>query len=102
MPRRSATSNTRAATRAVAGLRRREALDEIGELLASLLLTTAELVDKSAQPDSDVAAYARAGVARAHLLVIAELRAAIVGEGDEGWLQLLLAASGAGPVGGGP
>jgi hypothetical protein len=94
MPRRPTVSNSGAAAKAVRSLRRRESLDETGELLAVLLVTVADLVDQVMATDSDVPAYARAQVARAHLGVIAELREALGAPVDDAWSALLLAAAG--------
>jgi uncharacterized protein (UPF0147 family) len=78
----------------VRALRRREALDESGELVAVLLLTVADLVDRVMAADSDVPAYARSQVARVHSQVIAQLREAVVVRADEAWLELLEMAEG--------
>jgi hypothetical protein len=68
-----AGANLRAATRAVSRLRREARLDEVGELLAVLLRTSAALVDASTAPESDCAAYARAHVIRAHAGIVEQL-----------------------------
>jgi hypothetical protein len=77
----------------VQSLRRREALDETGELLAVLLLTVAKLVDQVVASDSDVAAYARGQVMRVHAQVIGQLREAVTVQADQSWVDLLEAAS---------
>jgi hypothetical protein len=74
-------------------LRRAEQLDTVGELLAALVLTTAELVDRCMLDMNDVPAYQRAACCRGHLAVIAELRAATAVAGDQAWLDLLETAA---------
>ncbi len=97
--RRPAGSNLRAAHKAVLALRRRECLDETGELVAVLLLSVAGLLDETMAADSEVPAYARGKVARVHSQVIAQLRDAVVVRADDAWLELLDAARGPGVAG---
>jgi hypothetical protein len=59
-------------------LRRDGRLDDVGEVLATLAGTSAGLVDVVCAPDSTAAAYAQAGVLRAHAGVLAELAARVV------------------------
>jgi hypothetical protein len=75
-------------------------LDELGEALAVLLVTVAELVDQVVADDSDVAAYARARVMQVHAGVIGQLREAALVAADSAWEDLLTAASAPPIVGG--
>jgi hypothetical protein len=84
----------------VASLRRREALDDVGELVAVLLVTVADLVDETMGATSDVPAYARARVAGVHAQVIAQLREAVAVQADQSWAELLEAAATPPVVGG--
>jgi hypothetical protein len=92
MASRPAGSNLRVASRVVRSLRRRESLDEGGELVASLLLTTASLLDEVTAAGSDVPVYARSQAARAHSMVIEQLLDVVnVGAGDsfEDFMEML-------------
>jgi hypothetical protein len=71
------TSNAAVLGRTLRRLRRDGRLDVVGEVLATLAGTSAELVDAVCADDSDVAVYARAACVRTHAALIAQLSAGI-------------------------
>jgi hypothetical protein len=63
---RSTTPNTTVLRRSLRKLRREDRLDELGDILATLLETSTKLVDAATGQSSDVAGYARARILQAH------------------------------------
>jgi hypothetical protein len=63
---RPVTPNTTALRSALRKLRKQDRLDEVGQALGVLLVTSAKLVDEATGPYSDVAGYARARIVQTH------------------------------------
>jgi hypothetical protein len=78
---RSAMPNTTVLRRSLRKLRREDRLDEIGSILATLLETSAKLVDEATGPASDVAGYARARILQAHGQLLGQFQE-LVAPGD--------------------
>jgi hypothetical protein len=71
-------------------LRRAKRLDEVAELLALAVGTSARLVDTHCAPDSPAPAYAQAACLRVHIAALSELSARIapVPRGDDAWERI--------------
>jgi hypothetical protein len=78
---RAAMPNTTVLRRSLRKLRSEDRLDEIADILATLLETSAKLVDEATGPSSDVAGYARARILQAHGQLLGQLRE-LVAPGD--------------------
>jgi hypothetical protein len=72
-PMRKAPSNSRAIARALRRLHKTDRLDEVGDALATLVVTSALLVDEAMSPTSDMAGYARARVLATHGQLLGQL-----------------------------
>jgi hypothetical protein len=84
--------NERTVRRVLARLKREDRLGDAGELLAELLRTSAQLVDRVTAPSSPDAGYVRARAITAHGQLIALLRQLVEPGGSDAmgeWLKSL-------------